>query len=62
MTARLQPELKAPDAIAVGPWVGGQGNSGCRFDGDVNMVFHTGLDGGQVEYGAQFREVGSWEQ
>lgn len=62
MTARLQPEFKAPDAIAVGPWVGGQGNSGCRFDGDVNMVFHTGLDGGQVEYGAQFREVGSWEQ
>ena len=62
MTARLQPAFKSPDAISVGPWVGGQGNSGCRFDGAVNEVLHTGLNGGQVEYGANFREVGSWEQ
>lgn len=44
-----------------GPWVGGQGHSGCRFDGEPTYIEYTGVNGGQVGYAATFREVGSWE-
>lgn len=43
-----------------GPWVGGQGHSGCRFVNYPTYVNQTGVDGGQVSYAASFREVGSW--
>lgn len=42
------------------PWVGGQGNSGCRFIGKPTYVNNTGVNGGQVGFSASFREVGSW--
>ena len=61
MTARVQPEFKAPDAISRGPWIGGQGNSGCRFEGAPTYIEHNGVGGGQVGYAASFKEVGSWE-
>lgn len=41
-------------------WVGGQGNSGCRFSGKPTYINQTGVNGGQVSYAASFREVGSW--
>lgn len=43
-----------------GPWIGGQGHSGCRFDTDPTYIEYNGVNGGQVGYGATFREVGSW--
>lgn len=61
MTARVQPSFKAPDAIQRGPWVGGQGHSGVRFEGAPTYIEYNGVGGGQVGYAATFREVGAWE-
>lgn len=44
----------------VGPWQGGQGHSGCRFDGPPTFVNYTGVNGGQVGYAASFKEVGGF--
>lgn len=55
----LSPALRS--AKLLGPWVGGQGHSGCRFDGEPTYVEYNGVNGGQVGYSARFREVGSWE-
>lgn len=41
-------------------WVGGQGNSGCRFVTHPTYVENTGVGGGQVSFAASFREVGDW--
>lgn len=43
-----------------GPWMGGQGNSGCRFVGKPTLVENTGVDGGQVGFACTLVEVGSW--
>lgn len=43
-----------------GEWVGGQGNSGCRFLGRPTYINNTGVDGGQISFAATFKEVGSW--
>lgn len=48
-------------SIASKPWVGGQGNSGCRFIGKPTYINNTGVDGGQVSFAASFREVGAWQ-
>ena len=61
ITARVQPSFKAPAAIESGPWVGGQGHSGVRFDGAPTYIEYNGVGGGQVGYAATFREVGAWE-
>lgn len=45
-----------------GPWVAGQGHSGCRIDGRPTRVEISGVNGGQVGYAATLREVGSWER
>ena len=52
-------EATAPAAL-LGPWIGGQGNSGCRFSGVPTYVEYTGVNGGQVGYAATFKEVGTW--
>lgn len=48
------------DRLKEGPWIGGQGHSGCRFIGKPTYVNNTGVDGGQVSFAASFREVGLW--
>lgn len=56
-------EMSAPALLTQrlrGPWVGGQGHSGCRFDGEPTYIEYNGVNGGQVGYSARFREVGSW--
>ena len=45
---------------AVDGWMGGQGHSGCRFEGNPTYVNNTGVGGGQVSFAATFREVGDW--
>lgn len=52
--ARLSPVGKPP----AGPrhWMGGQGNGGVRFIGPPSYVNHTGVNGGQVECAASFKE------
>lgn len=46
--------------MARGPWVGGMGHSGVRFNGTPTMIHNTGVNGGQVGYSASFIETGSW--
>lgn len=48
------------DSLKEGPWMGGQGHSGCRFIGKPTYINNTGVEGGQVGFAASFREVGSW--
>lgn len=43
-----------------GPWVGGMGNSGVKFNGTPTMVHNTGVNGGQVGFAASFIETGAW--
>jgi len=49
-----------PSTFTAGPWSGGMGNSGCRFEGEPTFVPNSGMDGGQIGFAASFREVGSW--
>lgn len=60
LTARLTPTANPSPTIGAGPWVGGQGHSGCRFIGKPTEIKNTGIDGGQVGFAASFREAGSW--
>lgn len=46
--------------IRKGPWIGGQGHSGCRFIGKPTEIKYGPFNGGQVGFAASFREVGSW--
>lgn len=64
MSGRIIESAKIPspqyDLLQEGPWIGGQGHSGCRFIGKPTYVNNTGVDGGQVSFAASFREVGLW--
>ena len=60
MTARLFKDTKTMASVSSGPWIGGQGHSGCRFIGKPTLVNNTGVNNGQVSFAASFREVGSW--
>lgn len=46
--------------ISAGPWIGGQGHSGCRFLGTPSYVSNGPVEGGRVGFAASFVEVGSW--
>lgn len=48
------------DIISRGPWIGGQGHSGCRFLGTPSYVTNSPVEGGRVGFAASFAEVGSW--
>lgn len=43
-----------------GPWIGGMGHSGVRFEGKPTFDITGPFDGGQAGFAAGFREVGSW--
>lgn len=58
MIARLV-ETGKP-APSQGPWIGGQGHSGCRFSGTPTYVSNSPIDGGRIGFAASFIEVGSW--
>jgi len=60
MVARLRIATASQSTISSGPWVGGQGHSGCRFIGKPTYVENTGVNDGQVGFAASFREVGHW--
>lgn len=59
MTARIF-EPGAP-VSHVGPWMSGEGHSGCRFVGKPTIVNYNGVDGGQVGISCTLKETGSWE-
>lgn len=46
--------------LKAGPWIGGQGHSGCRFLGTPSYVNNGPVEGGRVGFAASFEEVGSW--
>lgn len=50
----------APGSAPLTEWLGGQGNSGCRFVGSPTYIENTGVNGGQISYAASFKEVGDW--
>lgn len=60
MIARLVENGKP--APAQGPWIGGQGHSGCRFNPSSAPSYVTNgpIDGGRIGFAASFIEVGSW--
>ena len=43
-----------------GPWMGGQGHSGCRFLGTPTYVTNSPIQGGRIGFAATFVETGSW--
>lgn len=45
--------------LSAGPWIGGQGHSGCRFMGTPSYVNNGPVEGGRVGFAASFIEVGS---
>lgn len=53
--ARLSPVGVIPEGPAY--WIGGQGHGGCRFVGTPTYITNNGVDGGQIEFAATFREV-----
>lgn len=56
-------DLANPNKLALissGPWIGGQGHSGCRFLGTPTYVNNGPVEGGRVGFAASFAEVGSW--
>lgn len=58
MTGRIfRTNPVTPSSATQGPWIGGQGHSGCRFDGMPTYVANTGVNGGQVGFAASFVEV-----
>lgn len=64
LIARLVKVGATPGAVARitrGPWIGGQGHSGCRFQGAPTYVTNNPIAGGRIGFAATFREVGSWE-
>ena len=46
--------------LMAGPWIGGQGHSGCRFLGTPSYVTNSPIEGGRIGFAASFIEVGSW--
>ena len=63
MTARLYPTDRTPPvSFSGGPWVGGMGHSGVRFDPSVEptWIANTGVNDGQISVAATFIEVGDW--
>lgn len=46
--------------LVAGPWIGGQGHSGCRFAGTPSYVTNSPIEGGRVGFAASFIETGSW--
>ena len=59
-TATAYPTSPELEAIGTGPWVGGQGHSGCRFLRKPTETKNGPFNGGQVGFAASFTEVGSW--
>ena len=53
--------LEVPGSTPLTEWLGGQGNSGCRFVGSPTYIENTGVNGGQISYAASFKEVGDWQ-
>lgn len=60
LTTRLRLAGLPLSAISSGPWIGGQGHSGCRFAAKPTYIDNTGVSGGQIGFAASFTEVGSW--
>lgn len=61
ITVRLYDSSLTPPAdFFTGPWIGGMGNSGCRFSGPPTYVPY-GYNGGSAEFAATFRETGDFE-
>lgn len=63
LTARLIETRKIASqshTVTYQKWVGGQGHSGCRFNGSPSYITNGPIDGGRIGFAASFIEVGSW--
>lgn len=43
-----------------GPWMSGEGHSGCRFVGTPTVVNYNGIGGGQMGLSCVLKETGAW--
>lgn len=59
MTARLASQPTSD--LLMGPWMSGEGHSGCRFQANPTVINYNGVNGGQIGLSANFQEVGAWE-
>lgn len=59
MTARLASQPTSD--LLMGPWMSGEGHSGCRFQASPTVINYNGVNGGQIGLSANFQEVGAWE-
>lgn len=59
MIARLVPPGEIVDQG--GPWVAGQGHSGCEFRGSPTLINYNGVNGGQVGLACTLEETGAWK-
>lgn len=58
LSARIVPPMEASDPL--GPWMTGEGNSGCMFVGKVTQTYYSGVAGGQVGLACSLTETGAW--
>lgn len=58
LTVRMAPpgEILKTD----GPWMSGEGHSGCQFVGNPTVVNYNGVDGGQLGLSVLLKETGAW--
>lgn len=59
MMARLLPPGESPEPTT--PWMGGEGHSGCQFQGNPTIVNYNGVNGGQVGIACTLVETGAWQ-
>lgn len=59
-TSTLTSRAPVTSQIGDGPWMSGEGHSGCRFVGNPTVVNYNGVGGGQIGLSAMFKEVGAW--
>lgn len=59
VSARLVPPGES--ANVSGPWMSGEGNSGCQFVGSPTLINYNGVNGGQVGIACTLAETGAWE-
>lgn len=59
-TRQVTGSLTPLNLLSAGPWIGGQGHSGCRFATTPSYVTNSGYAGGRIGFAASFTEVGDW--
>lgn len=60
MTLRISDTVAPVANFTDGPWLTGEGSTGCRFVGMPTRINYNGVMGGQVGVSATLKEVDAW--